>query len=397
MRTGIDMSITTLKGPSVMSQIGGNLGQSLAEQLPQEMGRQRLAYALKGMQGKNQTPLEQMQYLTSVGGATPEQVAQYLPLIQNANATQALKNRVGTRNAPKLETEQTISALPKTGEITPDEITQTKQKMLQPIRDEDIEKAALNLVQSGEEPDINKAMAKAEAKLNTNLKAQQTQVTDAETGISKRLGLELNGSGLGDYKDISGNIQQNLVDKAVTKMIGRGMTRELAEKEAADIGRELGLAATQLKNNSSLTSWSKNKIRTMKAQADVYEKYGYGEQFDEMAAGMLGITPQKVASILHPIENAEAKNIIKGMNKWIHLPQNKTKQYEKLAASIKPSDNLLSLADYARSNNLDPNDFFSIIRDLKQQNKIALTDQQIRQLQKPVQENLLGDILFTLF
>ncbi len=397
------MSIQTIEKPTLGTQIGGNLGRTLAEQIPQEVGRQRLANALKGMQGKNLQPLEQMSELVRSGGISGEEASRYLPYLQQAQGAQALKQRVEARNAPKTaagtaatgEVSPGVPA-PKTGEITPEEIKQTNQNMLQPIRTEDIEKAAVELQQSGQEPDYNRALATAKVNLEENRQAQQAQVKATGDELNKNLSLELQGAGLGDYKDISGHIQKDLMDRAVTKMIGRGVSPELASQEASDTARDLALASTQMKTVALSNASSKDKTRALQEQSKIFEKNGYGEQFDEMAAGMLGVTPQKVASILHPIENPEVKSKLNKI-KWYTPSRPGTKELGSLALSIKPTDNLMAIANELRSKNVDPNDFFAIIRNLKQQNKIALTDQQSRELQKPVQKTFFGDILFSLF
>jgi hypothetical protein len=350
------------------------------------------------MKGKNLQPLDQMAELAR-SGISGEEAARYLPLLQQSQGSEALKKRVEARNAPKAgATGEVSSGVPmqKTGDITPDEIMQTKQNLLQPIRTEDIEQAAVALQQSGQEPDYNKALLAAKSNLEQNREAQQGQIKVTGDELDKNLKLELQGGGLGEYKDISGNIQKNLLDKAITKIAGRGISPELAAQEASDIARNLALASTQMKTVSTLNHSSKDKIRALKEQSNVFETHGYGDQFDEMAAGMLGITPQKVASILHPIKNPEVESKLSKI-KWYHPSRPGTKDLESLATAVKPSDNLMSIANELRSKNVDPNDFFSVIRNLKQQNKIALTDQQTRELQKPVQQTFFGDILFSLF
>lgn len=409
------MSIQILEQPgSLGTQIGQSLGRSLAEDIPKEVGRQRLAASLRNIQQGNLSPSEQLANLVGSGGAEASEAAQFLPLIQKTQGQRALLNRVAGRSSgtlgispvgqsqpgqPQVKTQDmgmAAAPTPKSiADITSEDIKETKSRILQPISTQDIEKEAAMLIDSNPSLSVNEAMDQASQRLNTARASQQQKMTGAVEEFGKRMALELQGEGLGDYKDISGDIQQDLSDKIQTQ-IANGISAERAAQEASEIARELARSSTKLKETSSLFRSSSSKSRALKEQYKTYKNYGYGEQFRQMASGMLGITPQKVASILEPIERPEMKKALSKITSF-QFPVNQAKTLEKIALEVKPTDNLLSIADYLRDESIDPNSFFKIVRNLNDQNKLPLTNEQNKQLKTNVSKGYLGDILFTLF
>jgi polyhydroxyalkanoate synthesis regulator phasin len=268
----------------------------------------------------------------------------------------------------------------------------------------DIDVLANENLRNGLTQDVSEARSMAKNELHQNLTAQRGKVERFVKDASARMALDLQGSGIGDFKDIAGEIQNRLLDEG-SYLVGAGkMSPEEASNKMSDIIKELGKTATQTKTTgakSFLTTGSKEKIRAWREQKKEFEKYGFGEIFDDMAAASQGITPLQAAHSLDPLKNEEIKkNISRGFFKH-NLKGEKTKlsdkNINKIAEKITPDTNILSIAYLVREKGLDVNDFIGKISELSDANKLALTEQQRRQIKKPISGSRFGDILFNVF
>ena len=93
---------------SLAGRLGSGLGQGLAEQIPKEVDRYRLAQGLKNIQQtKNASPIDQLSQLYR-SGASPEQINQIIPYLRNAAiaAKKPINPNSPSGNAPYGEVRQ---------------------------------------------------------------------------------------------------------------------------------------------------------------------------------------------------------------------------------------------------------------------------------------------------
>lgn len=90
-----------IKQANLFGRIGTGLGQGLAEQLPKEIERNRLASGLSAFEkdSGNMTPIQQMARLSSIPGITPQMVQSFSELAKQGNLRNAYaRTGVGTAN-----------------------------------------------------------------------------------------------------------------------------------------------------------------------------------------------------------------------------------------------------------------------------------------------------------
>ena len=88
---------------NIAGRIGKGFAQGLAEQLPKEVKQGRMSYALEELKKNNNlTPLDQAQKLLR-GGFSPEDLQQFLPLIQQAQERRALEEDVKRQRQEEKE------------------------------------------------------------------------------------------------------------------------------------------------------------------------------------------------------------------------------------------------------------------------------------------------------
>jgi hypothetical protein len=410
-------------GGSPWGRLGKGIGKGLSEQIPKEIEANRLSKAFQHMEGL--TPTQQLTKLASIPGGL-DKAAQYIPLLQQGNQRNAfLKGGEGAQpreENPIQSNVQTGAAAPavlkgnreipvadkenRGGLASASEITKFKNKALQPPSQDEIDALARKYILGNLTQDVAQAKQLASQELNQNLQSQERKLGAVEKEIGQRMALDLQKGGLGNFEDVAGEIQKDLLDQGKYLVSGKGLTPEAAAQQISKVLRDLGKTANQTKTTGALSNLftsSEEKTKNLKTQRKEFEKYGYGELFDDMAASAMGITQLQAASVLDPLKNeAIEKSLSKFKDHKIFSFEKepiklKEKDLDRIARDLKPSDNLFSIAEKMRGKDIDVNDFMTRISDLADEGKIALTDQQRRQTQKPVNNSFLGDILYKIF
>jgi len=409
---------------TLSSRIGRGIGQGLKEQLPKEVERYRLSKGIENLAGEsNLTPIQQLAKLYSLPGGS-EAAPAVLPFLERQQRRTAMKTRrEGELSAPGArpgvvpeagrgavqqpqgqEAPEAVKRKPlmESGFAPSSEITRYKENLLQPATMLQIEELANEYLDLGYTQDPTEARSLARNELDTNRAAQQEKNQTLRKDLSQRLQLNLQGGGIGDFKDVAGEIQSKLIDQGEYLVNELGLSPEAASEKINDIATALGKTATQAKavgSISNIFTSPKSKINSIKDQRKKFAKYGFGEQFDDMATHYLGITPQRYASEFDPLKNKGIESVLKKHStsfghKGIQIKKIKPKEMDQLILDIKPSDNILSIEQGLRERNIDINQFKERLRDAVDERKVALTDLQQRQLEKPVSNFMFGDILW---
>ena len=84
-----------VKPANIFGRIGSGIGKGLAEQLPKEIERGRLASGLKNLGQAGGSQYEQIAGLLGTPGVTPEIAGAILPYLQQHLARQEAQKRLG--------------------------------------------------------------------------------------------------------------------------------------------------------------------------------------------------------------------------------------------------------------------------------------------------------------
>lgn len=347
---------------------------------------------------------------------TPEHLYSLAPLIREQQQKNNFINRGG--NA----TSKPSSSLPASSQVLPEsvnaplppslgengfasrsQIEEYKGSIPKAPTFGEINALAKDILNDGITQDPQQATAMATQQLNQDLLSRQANAEAFQQDFSKRFALDLQGTGLNDYKDIAGEIQNALLDQGEYMVNQLGMSPQEASLKVSEIAKELGKTSNNVKEVGSLSrllSSSSDKITALKSQRKTYEKYGFGELFDDLAAGQMGLTPMQIAHELDPLKNKDISKHISSLktNYDRSEPSNlKDSTLDSMIKNITPKDNIYSIEYELREKGYSVNQFKQRVLELQDAREIALSPQQQRQLKRPVSNSFLGDILFKIF
>lgn len=406
-------------------RIGKALGQGLSEQLPKEVERMRLSSGLKKLGEKatneNLSPLQIFTEAAGIPGITPQHLYTMAPILNQQIQKQNFLKRGGEgqagtpgiggtkpgaagQNIPS-RTAMPNAAAPDSGFVSPDDISNYKSTVLQEPGFEQINSLAKDYINQGITQDSQEASKLAAHELAQNRSAQAQRVQafkDDFGGENGRFALQLQSGPLGgaSFKAVAGEIQQALLDQGEYRVGKLGMNPAEVAQQMSDIALELGKTIDKTNQTGSFMNQftsKKGKITDLRAQKEDFEKYGFGEQFNDIASSALGITPLEAGHILSPLENKTINNTISNTKK---ISQKSTENnidpvtLDKIIKSITPKDNLFSIEYLLRDKQLDIQQFKRRVQELQKEKEISLTPEQRRQMKRSVSESFLGDLIF---
>lgn len=388
---------------NIFGRLGATLGEGLSKGATESIKRGITGSALERLsEQKNLNPLQQASALLKTGAIEPSEAFQFLPYLQQAQKTQALKE--GTRQkllapqSPK-NIQEKREQVEKPG-FESDWENYLQSKIQPPTREQELNLAA-KYVQNGI-TDPQEAENLAVQDLKRNYESQEEKISNLRTRINDRMTRELQGSGLNDYKDLQGEITQRFLQKAELEVFKNGKSLDQVENEISNQIKELGKIAAQTKATgakSIFTAKPRDKIAAYKQQLKAYKDQGFEDLFNDIVSSSENITPLESASFLFPIENKKINSELKKANSFLgklkrspfkEVTELDDKSLNNIIDSIKPNDNILSIAYEFRKSGLDVSQLIEALRK-KSEN---LTNDQKRQLNKPISNSIFGDILF---
>lgn len=400
-----------VKQPNIVGRIGTGIGQGLAEQVPKEIERHRLSSGLKKLGQEDlskMSRLEQLGHIYNVPGITPEIAAAAQKQIQNQAFTQrnqgsqaAQGGSAQPQSQPQRRGAPSTEPQGRGGFASPSEIKRAKESLQQEPSPQEINSLASDFLRDNLAEDFPTAQKMAAQEIQQRISAQTQKSSAFDNDFNERAKLELQGTGLGDFKDVTGEIQNSLLDQGRYLVNAKGVSPKVASEEMSEIMKELGKTSNKTRQTGN-NVWrpSAEKDRELRAQKKNYEKYGFGEQFDDLATASLGITPMKAAQVLDPIKSEKLKAGLEGLKAGKHTPAGiiasnvDNKALDKVIKEITPEDNLLHAAYILRKNHVNINQFFSRVSELADEGKIAITPKQQRQLERKINNSFMGDILY---
>ena len=344
---GINRTIN-IPQPSIFGRIGTGIGQGLSEQIPKEIERNRLKSGLKELSEKEGlTPFQQISGLLSIPGMTPQGVQSLEHILRYQNLSNAYKNRAGGGNAQQGKEQQGSQANPNTPQSRTFG-TGMGQNLAEPnasrstMRNEEApayggkqlgenaaderglarfqnspqERAALinELVQDGFLPDQAEKMADdiearriAEGRTYDERRQQKrARIQEADDELTKSLETRLQKTGEGVYKDITGDMVQDLKSKMNRELV---LHPEASTREIADNFSKRALALAQAKSEvsgiaqktgiESIFQGDKNLIK-LRAFQKIFADAGNEKEYSRMLRDEMGLSPQGADVIAFP-------------------------------------------------------------------------------------------------
>jgi hypothetical protein len=410
---------------NIFGRIGTGIGKGLAETAPKEIERGRLTRGLQEFEKEsgNLTPMQSLARLASIPGALdrPELVRQFGELARQQARSNALSNTINEENqqrkSPFIPKEQ-ISQPSSSNEIpsitTSRPVEETLENYIPKTYEQLIDRAGelFNKNPALYNNDANQAIEAAnieEQQRKSINEAYQTRKTNEEKiqdNIVNRLRKHSENLNI----KIPENIYSEIENKAIlaTKPIkngGKGLTEQQAMKE---YGKELDAISRDYQSINNIGSWGASlrkpseTLRTLSNLQQKFEKRNDTENFADTLGSTLQLSPMIQYAIAEPV--SREKNINNEISKLPELSKlvgyrkglSEIPQSEVDDKTLKISKNLsdkmtkktspLAIAYELKKKGYNPEIFLDYL--LKNRKKLNLSEQQGRQLDKPL--NLTG-------
>lgn len=405
-----------IKQPNALAQFGTGFGQGLAEQLPKEIERGRLAGALKNVQGmQNASPLEQFSYLAPYMADKPQLLQNTTELLKHAAQTNALKQQADIQGQPRQNPFQNIMDQESQGTpsiTTPEGIEATKGSYIPPTYSQILARAGQLAQQNpqlyGNDP--NKAIAAAQEEANLEKARNEAfqgrrqnekgLLGDLKTSLqneAERRGVKIPGN---EYTELENQAKEMFKPKSEG---GRGMTEEQIKDELGKRADDISRDYQNLKNLGPglvLGRETKETKRSMESLRKKFADRGQLENFADTLVSDLKLSPQVAAYYTYPVkDNREISNYINGLPKLTNnqiIKENPDASFDdierikgektikaapEIAKMMGKNDSPMAIAMYMRSKGYDPYEFLTYLSENRK--KLQLTEAQGRELDKP--------------
>ncbi len=446
-----------IKQANVFGRLGTSIGGALADQVPKEIERHRLASGLSNFEKEsgNLSPVQQLAKLSSIPGITPQMIQSFGELAKIQNQGNAYRrgssNNQGmnqTNQSPRssadisdvkfaniLDNASKNPNMPPQGQVnnqqrTPnlpvnEDVPQVaagnalnEQNLTRlPWTPEKRQSSTANYIDQGFLPDQARQLTQDdESRDLAEPGAHKQRLEDIETAkgkvrdtLKRHLETKLQKSGENVFKDVEGRMILNAE---------RGMTRDLIKNPNADIDNVANDWSERLYN----TAIAKDKMRTLgkttgfenflkgdssekklKEYQDIFKRSGNLEEFKNILQGdEFGMSPQAAASVAYP-PNPKINKILSSYRSPStphYNPTHKMQEARKLAIEIEddigPDDSVLSIVRKLSDKDpyFDQQAFIDQISEDK--NNIGLNERQRLELAEG-QKNILpnwADILY---
>ena len=447
--SGINRTIN-IPQPNIFGRMGTGFGQGLAEQIPKEVQRNRVASGLEAI-GKDTTlsPYQQAARLQRAG-ADNETISTFLPLLQQQNQQQEYLNyqsRAGktgvtpakTTNAPTTATNALPASPTKETKSTPGEpprratiVTPASSAILGeailPPSQEEIEARTADYLRSQPNKyrgDSDAARVQAEKDLNIpyqtkvaeqNAATQQVALKDKFDNDFKSYISTQTQKEPGNFSDISGEQLNNYIAQAEDDFASKRLSKEGAIRKYGDEALDFAKKKQNLKTIGA--TWMVNKdakdnLRSLKEIRKVFKTPEQKKELENLLESEWNLSPAPASYLAHPIdEHKELNNfVVKEKNqfnknkKYFDLRQPQTIENERrlsmdnsiknLSKVIKPGDSPLAISQAMKAAGYDPGDYFRGIQDAFNRGELPLVKEQIDEFAKQIPVNpSLNDLFY---
>lgn len=328
-----------IKQGDLFGRVGSGIGKGLAEQLPEEITRGRLASGLKNLgEQKGQTPFQQFAHLSSIPGVTPQMIQSGSDLLRQQARGQALADFQSTQNQPKpspfpqgREVGGGKAGAPSPSITQERPLAEIQQGAIPPSKDEEFARAGQLYNESPErfgndpqkaldfvaaETDRNQAINQAYQQKHENLNKIQDNVVNRLDNQYKKLS--------GGKSRVPAELYSKIEDQAIQatkskKEGGEGLTEQQAMKKYGD---QLNDADRDFSKIDEIGNWAitlrpaSSTLRSMKDIQNKMEKLGETDNFAKNLISRNKLSPKLAYAIAEPVSRVpQISSVIKGLPK----------------------------------------------------------------------------------
>lgn len=313
-----------IKNADIFGRVGSGIGAGLAEQIPKEIERNRLASGLNELgEQKDLTPFQQFARLSSIPGVTPQMIQSGSDLLRQQARGQALAGLDGqksTQTAPPFPSPVSGSAQPanQTGSnvpsITKGNILETLQQGWQPRSEDEKFTAAgqkynANPAFYGNDPqraiDYENQIDATEEKRFLAAESQNERLSNIQRNLVSRLSDQSKRLNTQVPAELYSKIEDEAIQATKPRSEGgRGISEQQAMKE---YGNKLNDASRQFEKISQLGNWGitmKPSSETLRAIKQLQGEMENLDQTDNAALKMVReskVSPQFAYAVFQPV------------------------------------------------------------------------------------------------
>lgn len=384
------------------ARAGEGFGKGLAEQLPQEMSRGRLAKGLQNFAetSKGKSPMEQFAQLAGIPGITPQMMQTFGDIARS----QAQAGAAGaafpedTERAPPSPYEEMAPKGMSTSETpsvtTQQPIEETLNPYIPMTQQEKYKRAAdvynnnPALFKHEFENALN-FVEQEDAKAHTRSQEIQSKRQKEQDVLNKvKADLQEKFDRLGAKEYVPTNVYEELENKAIEAVKSGRMTEHQAGKE---FGKELERIDRDYASLDGLGNWffsfgnPKNTQGNINALRENFAKRGDLRNFADSLIAKNGLSPEMAYSQAYPVQNDAnvmgALRDVKPIYKFKAKEAETSKIVEKIAKRMGKNSSPLAIGMYLRRKGYDPSVFYEYLNNNR--DELGLTEVQVNQLGKP--------------
>lgn len=402
-----------IKQGNIFGRIGTGIGQGIAEQVPKEIERGRLASGLQKL-GNQQglTPFQQFAGLSGLPGITPQMIQSGAELLRQQGIAQGFRNvanqqqvnplreAVNNQNVPNPAQQTPGLQKNPAGLVSPSATKATIETYIPKNRDQLLSRAADLYDQNRQlypNPELAYKAAVHEDSQNQAINQAQQAQRSSQIGVEDRVRKQLSDLRNSANVEIPDNVYQQVENDVIDK-IGEGK----GELEAAKEGqKKLDEISRQYKEFDTIGNWTlpfkdaRSTRRSIDSLRSKFKERDDLENFADSLVGRDGLSYSKAYWRTYPIsEYPEVNKAIKSLpelkggiefNKGFGSPIVHKKQTmdvaKKLAPLMKSSGaSPLAVAEELRMRNYDPETFLDYL--VKNEKNLDLSGRQGRELSK---------------
>lgn len=409
---GINRSVQ-LPQANIFGRIGTGFGEGLAQQLPKEIERNRLAAGLNELSNQQGlTPFQQFAKLTSIPGITPQAIQSGSELLRQQGIAQGFRNTQGQgqqnplRGAIQNQSQPASSKNPQglqpesRGLVKPEKTKAALEPYIPKDRNQLLERAADLYEQNPQlypNPEMAYQGAVQEDQQNQAISNAEQGARQSQIGVEDRLRNNLSDLRKQANAQIPDNVYQQ-VENDVIDMIGEGKGELEATKEGQ---KKLDEISRQYSGLDRIGNWfaplgnATATKRSLESLRSDFKKRDDLENFADQMVGRNGLSYAKAYYLAYPPhENKEVSKEInalpklkekigfeKGFPDTILNRNESTAAAKKIGPIIKKTGaSPLAIAEELRQKGYDPDAFLDYL--VKNKDQLDFTGRQNRELDK---------------
>jgi hypothetical protein len=298
-----------VKQGSLLGRIGEGVGKGLAESLPKEMERGRLAQGLEqfAKNAANLSPTEQFTRLLQIPGIEklPQAIQQYPEILKQQRLGESYGKGLSQENAYK----QSLGKVTETpgkeqgaGLQTPESTQATLEHFIEPTIDEMVAEAkTLPLWEQDPQGALGLIKQKFDALRNQNASLQQRRLNERNIQDTLKTNIDEGFTKLG--VNIPGNISDKLKRKGYD-LIRKGKTEEDASKEVTEEADKIARQYAGVNTLGGYGAWFRNPKSTYEKLGVLQKEFkerGDLRNFAQIVGNALDTSAPKSYAIAYPL------------------------------------------------------------------------------------------------